>query len=234
MATQTNAADSHSLQAFLEHGVNRMLPNKRTFILLEILIGLTLMSILFAFLFTSMTRSREFETKIEKARSELLERQRFQSRLQDLFLTMKAPSLYTKRLLGDKNESLIAAFDHGIDPDPDFSGPVLARVYLDESRNLSLAIWPLEKEKKKRSWRNEILLSQVDDVELRFLGKKKEPGIYPVNAQFAWYDCWPESRGENPMMVRLLVRQKGTLLPYAFFFSNPEPLVTYWEGGYQS
>lgn len=181
-----------------------------------------------------MTRSREFEIKIEKARSELLGRQRLHSRLQDLFLTIKDSSLYTKRLPEDKTESLIAAFDHGIDPDPAFSGPVLARVYLDEDRNLSLAIWPFEKEKKKHSWRNEILLSEVDDFEFHFLGKKKEPGTQPVNAQFAWYDRWPESRGENPMMVRLLVRQRGTLLPYAFFFSNPEPLMTYWEGGYQS
>jgi len=203
--------------------------------LLEILIGLALMSILFSFLFTSMAKSAQFEIKIDKAKAELLERQHLQTRLQDLFLTAHDASLYTKKLPGDKKESLIAVFDHGIDPDPAFSGPILARIYLDDDRNLSLALWPLDPEEKKtRPWRSEILLSHIDDFEFHLLGKKIEPGIAPVNAHLAWYDHWPETREENPSMVRLTIRQKGAALSYAFFFSSPEPLVTYWEGGYRS
>lgn len=181
-----------------------------------------------------MTRSAEFESKIEKGRKELLERLRLQIRLQDLFQTAQSSSLYTKKLSGDKKESLITVFDHGIDPDPAFSGPVLARIYLDDERNLSLAIWPLGTEKNNRPWRNEILLSHVDDYEFNLLGEKTDPGIATVNAELAWYDRWPEKRKENPAMLRLKIQQKGGSLSYAFFFSNPEPLVTYWEGGYRS
>src|SRR5262245_6377281 len=54
---------------------------KRPLFLLEILIGLTLMSILISVLFTSMARSAEFETKIDKAKAELLEREHLQARL---------------------------------------------------------------------------------------------------------------------------------------------------------
>jgi hypothetical protein len=196
------------------------------------------MSILISFLFTSMTKSAEFASKIEKARQELLEREHLQMRLQDFFMGVLDSSIYTQKLPGDKKESLIALFDHGIDPDPAFSGPVLGRVYLDENRNLSLAIWPVSKDKKKASsrgpWRNEILFSNVDDYEFHLLGKKTEQGLMAVNAELAWHDHWPAKRSENPSMARLIVRRKGETLSYAFFFSSPEPLVTYFEGGYKT
>lgn len=202
--------------------------------MLEILISLSLLSILLSFLFTSIARSAEFETKIDRARKELLERQRLQTRLQDLFLSAENSSLYTKKLPGDEKESLIAIFDNGIDPDPAFSGKVIARVYRDEDRNLSLAIWPHPVKKMNRTslpWRNEILIRDVDAFEFLFLGEKA-PAL-PVNAEFAWESLWPSNRKENPSMVRLRVQQNGHPLSYAFFFSSPEPLVTYFEGGYK-
>jgi len=207
---------------------------KRPLFLLEILISLSLLSILLSFLFTSIARSAEFETKIDRARKELLERQRLQTRLQDLFLSAENSSLYTKKLPGDEKESLIAIFDNGIDPDPAFSGKVIARVYLDVDRNLSLAIWPHDPSEKKNrtrlSWRNEILLSEVDGFEFLFFGKSI---ALPVNAEFAWESLWPSNRNKNPSMVRLRVQQNGNPLSYAFFFSSPEPLVTYFDGGYR-
>ncbi len=172
-----------------------------------------------------MARSAEFETKIDRARKELLERQGLQTRLQDLFLSADSSSLYTKKLPGDEKESLIAIFDNGIDPDPVFSGKVMARVYLDGDRNLSLALWPHDPgEKKNRPWRNEILLTNVDDCEFLFFGKAP-------SQEFAWESRWPSNRKENPSMVRLRVQLNRNPLSYAFFFSSPEPLATYFEGG---
>jgi type II secretory pathway pseudopilin PulG len=191
--------------------------------LLEILISLSLLSILLTFLFTSMARSAHVETKIDLARKELLERQRLQTRLQDLFITAENGSLYTKKLPGDKIESLIAVFDNGIDPDPSFSGKVVARIYLDEHRNLSLALWPQDSSKKKnRPWRNEILLTGVDSYEFLSLRKTEE--------KFAWESLSPMNSKENPSMIRMNAQQNQTLLSYAFFFSSQEPLVTYLEG----
>jgi len=207
---------------------------KRPLFLLEILIGLALLSLLLTFLFTSLSKSAQFETKIESARSVLLERQRLQARLQDLFLSLRDSSLYTKRFPKEKKESVVAIFDQGIDPDPAFSGSIVGRIYIDEEKNLSLAIWPLEKAGKKRPWRKEILLSNVEDFEFLFLGKNTGPAIHPVNAQFAWYDTWPEERLDTPPMARLKVRQKGIDLFYAFFRASPEPLPTYWEEGFRS
>lgn len=181
-----------------------------------------------------MSRSAQLETKLESARKILLERQHLQTSLQDFFLSLQKGSLYTKKLPGDNQESLIAIFDHGIDPNPAFSGPVLTRIYLDEKKQLSMALWPLESDENKRPWRNEILLSDVEDFQFHFLGEKTEPGIASVNSKLAWYDHWPQKRLETPSMIRLIIRKKNESLSYAFFLTNPEPFVTYWEEGYKT
>jgi hypothetical protein len=143
-------------------------------------------------------------------------------------------SLHTKKLPGDKKESLITIFDQGIDPDPAFSGPVLGRIYLDGENNLCLAVWPLGKEKGPFPWRNEILLPQVEDFQFYLLGEKTDAAALIVNAKFAWFKHWPETRSDAPSMIRLVIRHQGIDLDYAFSFANPEPLVTYWEEGYRS
>jgi type II secretory pathway pseudopilin PulG len=206
---------------------------KRAFLLIEILISLALMSILLSFLFTAMSRSSHFKAKIDKARSVLIERQHLQIRLQDLFLAIQDASLYTKSLHKEKRESLIAIFDHGIDPDPAFSGPILSRIYLDESHNLCLALWPLEDEKKKLLWRNEILLKNVDDYQFQFLGGKTGKNLVVVNSELAWHSHWSKKQSANPSMIRLLVQSQGVPLSFAFFLASPEPIITYWEEGYQ-
>lgn len=184
-----------------------------------------------------MARSAKFEIKIESARKALLERQHLQTRLQDLFLSLqrdRLPPIYMQRFPDEKKESLVAIFDNGIDPDPIFSGPVLGRIYLDGQQNLSLAIWPLERSEKKRPWRKEILLSRIDDFHFQLLGKKTESNNQSVNTQFAWADRWPKNRQETPTMVHLFVTQNGIPLTFAFFFSSPEPIITYWEKGIRS
>lgn len=147
------------------------------------------MAIILSFLFTSMARSAKFETKIESARNALLERTHLQTRLQDLFFSVQRDrphSIYTQRFQDEKKTSLIAVFDNGIDPDPVFSGTVLGRIFLDEQQNLALVIWPLEKSEKKRPWRKEILLSDIDDFHFQLLDPS---GPKPI-----WADHWPKDR----------------------------------------
>lgn len=171
-----------------------------------------------------MARSAVFETKIDSARNTLLERGYLQSRLQDLFFSVQRDRLhpiYTQHFPDEKKTSLIAVFDNGIDPDPIFSGVVLGRIFLDEQRNLSLIIWPLEGNEKKHPWRKEILLSHIDDFRFELLD--------PSGTELVWSDEWPKNRQGIPSMVRLFISQNGLSLPFAFFFSSFEPLITYTE-----
>ncbi len=205
------------------------------------MIALSLTAILLTFLFSFFVESAKIETKLEAARHEIISRQHLQMRLQSVFMGLdrsSTHSLYTKVFPDEKQISLIATFDQGIDPDPAFSGPILGRIYLDEEKNLTFATWPLEKE-KNLPWRKEILLSGVSDFEFEFLAQKKEKELKeksrPINASLEWLFQWPKSRPEIPSIIRLTVRkEKQPPLQFAFILPSPEPLVTYWEGGFKS
>jgi type II secretory pathway pseudopilin PulG len=206
---------------------------KKCFLLLEILISLSLLSILLTFLFHSMAQGIKMEERVEQARTILLARQRLQTRLQDLFLTVTPehlPPIYTLVFPDEKKASLVVYFDHGIDPNPTFSGPVLGRIYLDEESNLVLAIWPLEKEKRNRPWRKEILLRHVTHFQFEFLGQRQKKEDVAVGNDLAWYQQWPKKRLEIPSMIRLAITQNKTKLLFAFFLTTSEPFITYWEG----
>ncbi len=198
------------------------------------------MAILFSFLFTSMARSAQFETKINSARTALLERGRLQLRLQDVFLSLeqKNGSIYTKKIPKEPGSCLIVRFDHGIDPDPMFSGCVLGRIFLDAEKNLCLAIWPAKSDEAKRPWRKEILLSNVDRFNMEFLCRNQAappPSEIIRNAksekQYVWESSWPKEKNEIPLMIRLTAFQKETPLSFAFFPPSSEEIATYWEKG---
>jgi len=189
--------------------------SKQPFVLLEILIGLSLMSMLLVFLFSFLAQNMRMEQKMEQARSYLLERQNVQIRLQDLFTSLTRTQLqsplYTQPLSGDEIPSLILHFDNGIDPDPAFSGPLLGRLYL-ENQNLCLAFWPLE---EKTKWRKEILLTHVTHLSYQFLHEK------------SWLSSWSKERTDVPPLIRLQLQQEGRPLQFAFRLPLADPLITY-------
>lgn len=184
-----------------------------------------------------MAQGIKSEMRVTDARKILFARQQLQSRLQDLFLSIAPdhlPSMYTKIFPPQQKTSLILYFDNGIDPDPAFSGPILGRIYIDEENNLALGLWPLEKEKKNRPWRKEILLDHVTHFEFEFLGQKQKKEDKAITATLAWHKLWPKKRMETPSMIRLSIVQNDLTLLFAFFLTHAEPLITYWEEGYQS
>lgn len=165
-------------------------------------------------------------------------RNHLQTRLQTILTTLSHDqpegSFYTKQIAKELNSSLIAIFDNGIDPEPAFSGTCLGRIYLDEEKNLCLATWPIHAE-KKRPWRKEILLSNVDRFEFEFLGKitanehAKMEKIRPITPNLAWRSLWPKAHGEIPSMIRLNVEQDKQRVQFAFILPTKEPFITYEE-----
>ncbi len=193
-----------------------MWKRKLPFFLLEILIGLSLISLLFSFLFSAFRQTIEWNEKAEKARISLLEREHCSARLQNFFLSLTNSSLYTEELPGEKTKGLIATIDHGLDIDPLFSGTVLAKIHLQADQKLTLTLWPLETEKKHKPWRTETLLSGVEKVEWRFTHKNLlEKETCAKDAQ------------EEPLIIRLRIWQKEQPIDFAFFPLYPEPIATY-------
>ena len=179
------------------------------------------------YLFSFFVESAKLEKRLDTARTEIVSRQLLQTRLQTLFSNLKKGSFqttfYTKQFPNEKNQSLLALFDNGIDPDPAFSGAVLARIYLDESKNLSLALWPAEKG-KNHPWRKEILLSNVSSYTFEFLKKEREPLL-------EWATKWKPS-SDIPSIIRLsIVQSEKEPLRFAFFLPSTEPIPTYFNGG---
>ena len=198
--------------------------------------------ILLTVLFSFFVESAKLEKKLEKARSEIFARQHLQMRLQSVFSKIDkgadAP-LYSKFFADGKKDSLVLVFDYGIDPDPAFSGPVLGRIYIDEKKNLSLAVWPLEKG-KRHLWRKEILLPSVQGFEFEFLARKKEGDaskakekIKSINGELEWTNRWTKSRQGIPSIIRLVLIQgdQKDSLQFSFLLPSVFPMITYFEGG---
>lgn len=187
-----------------------------------------------------MARSAQFETKINSARVALLERERLQIRLQDIFLSLeqKNGSIYTKKIPKESCSSLVVRFDNGIDPDPMFSGCVLGRIFLDKEKNLSLAVWPEKSDEAKRPWRKEILLSNIDRFHVEFLCRNPTP-LPPSEIsrnvksekKYVWESSLPKEKNEIPIIIRLTAFQQETPLSFAFFPPSSEEIITYWEKG---
>ncbi|MBX9744055.1 MAG: hypothetical protein K2X08_02455, partial [Chlamydiales bacterium] len=168
---------------------------------MEIVIGLALLASLLSILLSFFTSSAKMDVKLEKAKDALLQRQHLTQRLQSLFTSMipsrDGDALYTKIFPKETHASLIVYFDHGIDPDPAFSGPSLGRIFIDKQNQLCLAVWPKEREKKQTSVRFEVLLQDVYDAKFHFLTKKS-------NQSIGWEDERPEKEKEPiPCLIRL-------------------------------
>lgn len=189
------------------------------------------MAILASLLFSFMAQSVKAEKKMERARSAILERQNLQIRLQDLFssvlLDPGEPPFYTKPFPKEKQQNLIVHFDNGIDPDPQFCGSVMGRIYLDENGDLALVYWP-KGDEKKRSWRKETLLSRVNDFSFQFLASHEMVGNQALKASpIVWDSAWSKEKRKVPSMIRLTLKQKESTLRYAFRLPFAQAIPTW-------
>lgn len=204
------------------------------------LIALSLTTILLTFLFSFFVESAKIEKKMDTTRTIIIRRGHLQTRLQTILTSVDRgsndPYFYTKKFDKEKTVSLITIFDNGIDPDPAFSGPITGRIYLDQEMNLSLATWPVTKN-KNRPWRKEILMPNIKSFEFEFLGKKSavEHGVKDqsrsINATLSWRFDWAQSTREIPGIIRMTIYEEGSKEPIRFAFILPvsEPFVTYLD-----
>lgn len=202
------------------------LKQKKPFLLLEVLIALSLISMLCLFLFSFLKQNLQVEKRMDQARHLILERQNLQTRIQDLVMSVKADTdaypLYTQVFPKENFPSLILSFDHGIDPDPLFSGGLIGRIYIDENHNLCLVLWPNHPD-KKHYWRKEVLLSNISDFAIEFLKEPLETNT--KNKPSFWDTSWPKTK-KLPCILRMTVKQNGQTLQFAFLLPTSYPIPT--------
>lgn len=162
---------------------------KRPLLLIEVLIAISLLSILSTFLFFGfgyVSECHHMNEKVCQREKMISQSHQVLSRVFSQAVLLETPTtgkskdkkpeeekffFFTSELALSKgvSQSLVFSFNNGVDRDPQFANEVLARIYVDEKHCLCLAIWPLTSLKQGLSpsiMRKEILVDNV--LSLRF------------------------------------------------------------------
>lgn len=181
------------------------MPNvKRLYIsLVELVIGLALLSVAIGFLFRYLTHVTRVDRAMQVAEEQGTDVSRAAARLSILF--QKATSLSTE--FKQDEPILNIRFDNGADPDPLWSGKMVGHIQRTPEGQLLFSYQP---EGKRIEPREELLLERVAGVEWAFW-----KGADPI-----WVPLWRERA--LPPTVRLVVEHRqGPPLKFAFFTSTP-------------
>jgi type II secretory pathway component PulJ len=187
---------------------------RRPILLLELLIGLTLTTLLITTLLTFTTRLAKFDQAFEAHFSQAQNLDRLQHRIKLILPSTSSRSQLGKTpLYTDKHALVTSYFDGGVDPDPRFSNQLYARINLEE-KNLVLTIYPNTVEHVVA--RREVLFRGVESAYVEFFSGER-----------GWRSEWPKQLPYAPPMIRVCFFANGQLhrLPFLLYSSQPE--ITY-------
>lgn len=203
---------------------------KRFFTLIEVMISISLLSIIIMFLFNYFVKITKIEKKIDIIRNETFDKSLLHVRLNYIFTQIKRDNFFNKSSIYLENEKfpiLFTIFDAGIDPDPNFSGFIQGRLYVDKAKNLCLE--KLSNDEKNK--RKEILFKNIKSLEYKFLSKKDEKLKKfikdDITKNIFWYNSWPKDFSEMPSIVHMTINKD---LKYVFFIPNNSINVLYGKG----
>lgn len=139
-----------------------------------------------------------------------------------------------------QGKSLLFTFDHGVDRDFRYSGPVVARLYLDRKiKAFCLAIWPLPNVHPP-TWLPpnypQILMEDVDDLKFRFYNPPSDKVVDPsyvgkVVPNRGWNEEWFDEYKTLPALLEITLKKEGESDPVVFLFEMPYSLAVVYRGG---
>lgn len=196
---------NRSREDLFAHSISkRTTMRKRTWMLWELLIGMTLATVLLTALFQLLRTNVTLDHKLRGAREEASQKEHLIERLQFFVSQIEKrggkSSFYTAKLDDDgTSPSLIFLYNAPLDPNPQLSGPTWGRLYLNQSQQLCFTQW----ERSGIDFRTEVLTTGVKELEWEFLApqtesKKKSP----------WRSHWAEEKGSLPSTLRLTLSYK--------------------------
>lgn len=193
--------------------------------LLETLIAFSLLSILLIFVFGLFKELSELTRHTEMAQKESFKMRYLETRLGFIFERVVNEKenarnfvFYTQPLNRSisNSPSLIMSFNNEVRKNPQFSGDVLVRFYLDNNKQFRLATWPLKVDDPHQYFHEEILMDEVASISYLFYspphqvndsntivtdkeGTKKSP------AKDTWQPEWSIDYKEMPSMVEISI-----------------------------
>jgi hypothetical protein len=212
---------------------------KKSFLLMEVCISLFLVGIILSCVFSFFSQIVLVEKKLKSAQKQVFQNQYIQTKLKHIFsqITTFSSSLGNTCFYSNKiDKTLNIIYDNGIDPDPNFSGPVFGKFYINSKKDLIFSTLAIKN--KKKFLREENILENVENVKFSFLGEidDLDDKIYinKLNNKLAWYNFWPKERDFLPSVINLSIffkrnikDNKITSIKYAFLLPSNKLPVTY-------
>lgn len=171
---------------------------KHSFTLLEVLISLSLLSILLFALFSSYWQHLKTGQALSQAKERILARALVEAKLAPL-LANALPPLYSGPSPEGDGPALFFSYENQIDPDPHFIGQVASILYVDSKGCLTLLT------SRKGHARQERLCEKMPPLTLSFFEGVK------------WVDQWPKENKQPPSMCKIL--------DWLFFLNPPSPIL---------
>lgn len=238
-----------------------MIVQKRPMTLLELVIALSLTMIILSTLTYFYHQLTTINAAMDKAQKESFQLRFVENRLasvlprivsakdpQSEFHFFTAPNL--TGLFKEGSSSLVFVFDNCVQLNKEMAYHVIARLYLDQEGNLTLAKWPVQKRWKENETpplHKEVLMQNVDSLAFDFFipplkgakaanGQAQPNGVegIPADLRGRWVEEWPMQYRQLPAIVRLKLKTanfKGEEMAVSYAFPlphAPEP-ITYGE-----
>jgi hypothetical protein len=198
----------------------------QNFTLLEVMISLFIVAILLSVVFRFFFALNTSEKKMQTTKHYVLKKHHLRVKLNDVFSKIVYKSFSKEPFFYTANNALNFKFDNGIDPDPNFSSNIEAKLYIDKQDNLILKTMPLEQQK---TYREEILMENVNSLSFEFLYN-----LHPKSSsQKIFYDVvskWDKKKETLPSSIRIKLKtQDDDNLTFTFFISKAESSIIYYE-----
>ncbi len=220
---------------------------KRALTLIEVVISLSLLTLLLGVLFSSYGSLMTEGAMIEKKREEVFGVRYLELRLNTLFSKIcwskekDGNVLYTERIPAGPYESLLFAFENGDDTDEHFCNKNLGRLFVDHEGRLILASWPKPKSEEdyKKEMRLEVLAEGVEDLKFSFYvphdlkkvveseGIRDNEGSEPP--RIGWIEYWNLAWHRIPPMIRVNFSHHGNGREFYFFVNKHDYPLNYTD-----
>ena len=196
--------------------------------LLETLIAVSILSVMLVFVFGFFRELSELSRVTEKSQKESFQMRYLESRLGFIFERIVnendgARKFYFYTQPPNKNlsslPSLVLTFNNEVRLDPNFSGDVLGRLYVDLEGRLCLAIWPLHLSDPFAHLYEEVLMDHVVNVRYLFYAapeRMKDENEITSPAEIdpekkipkkdQWQEEWFFTYEQMPSIVKIIVK----------------------------
>lgn len=190
---------------------------KRSFSLTEVLIALSLISILITALFVGYNHMTSSKLSFRKKEWTRLEQRYCHQRLDKILSSCEGPFFTSsERQAHLAAGSLVFTFDRGVAQEPELSGRVLGRLYFDpQAHCLMLGVWPLVPSDLSETY---ILLDSIQSCSMEFY----QPPSFETPVQHptvGWHRSWDATH--LPALCKIEIEREQKKHTFAFDLGSP-------------